>query len=127
MQILMNLVSNAIKFTSSDGSVTIYAHVSGDNYIIKVIDTGCGISEGNIILITNPFTRAELSPLLAHEEGTGLGLSIVKSLVDLHSGKLEIKSNLGEGTTVTVTIPFQTASTELHTQDQSTLQLTKFV
>jgi len=121
----MNLISNAIKFTPSNESITIRSEVSGENYIIQVIDTGYGISKEDIKLILEPFTKAITSPLLSHEEGTGLGLSIVKSLVELHGGTLKINSKVGKGTTVTVTLPFDKIEHELQSHDQPTLKRLK--
>ncbi len=112
-QIVMNLVSNAIKFTPPNGSITISAHVSDDKYIIKVIDTGCGISKENIELIIKPFVKATESPYVSHTEGAGLGLAIAKSLIELHGGDLAIDSILDKGTTVTVTLPLITDPTDI--------------
>lgn len=106
-QILMNLVTNSIKFTPPNGNITISHNVSDDNYFFQISDTGWGISEEAIKIIDRPFTRAEPSALISHEEGTGLGLSIVKSLVDVHGGELNIESIVGEGTTVTISLPLQ--------------------
>tara|TARA_R110002096_G_scaffold436071_1_gene666827 strand:- start:1269 stop:3707 length:2439 start_codon:yes stop_codon:yes gene_type:complete len=122
-QILLNLLSNSIKFTAPNGNITIHSEVSGDNYAIHVIDTGYGISEEDIKTITKPFTRAKQSPLVASEEGTGLGLSIVKSLVDLHRGALRIKSKLGEGTTVTVELPLIAINTQIEGSGQLNLNI----
>lgn len=108
-QILMNLISNAIKFTPPKGNITINSNISDDHYIFQIIDTGWGISEENIEVITKPFTKVVKSPLISHEEGSGLGLSIVKSLIDLHEGELNIESIIGEGTTITVSIPLPNA------------------
>jgi two-component system, NarL family, sensor histidine kinase EvgS len=106
-QILMNLITNSIKFTPPNGNITISYNVSDDNYFFQISDTGWGISEEAIKIIDRPFTRAEPSALISHEEGTGLGLSIVKSLVDVHGGELNIESIVGEGTTVTISLPLQ--------------------
>ncbi|MBT6033348.1 MAG: hypothetical protein HOH19_12295 [Kordiimonadaceae bacterium] len=75
--------------------------------------TGCGISEGDINIITQPFTRAESSAFVRDEEGTGLGLSIVKSLIEAHNGELNIESVLGKGTTVTVELPLIAANNQI--------------
>ncbi len=108
-QILMNLISNAIKFTPPNGNITINSNVSDDNYIFQIIDTGYGISEEDIEIITEPFVKANKSPFISHEQGAGLGLSIVKSLVDAHGGELNIESIIDEGTTITISIPLQNA------------------
>ena len=107
MQVLMNLVSNAIKFTPVGGKVTVSTQSTSQNLEIEVSDTGIGISEEDIGLITQPFTRASGSPHHSRAEGTGLGLAIVKALVELHKGTLEIKSVLGEGTRAIVRIPIK--------------------
>ena len=73
---------------------------------MKVADTGKGIPAEKLPKLTDPFTRADSDPYLA-EQGWGLGLTITKSLVDLHDGTLDIKSKVGKGTTVTVTLPNQ--------------------
>jgi len=99
----MMAISNAIKFTPPNGNITISSNVTNDNYIFQVIDTGCGISEEDIKIITQPFTKVQSSVLISQEEGAGLGLAIVKSLV----GELNIGSIIGEGTTVTVSMPLQ--------------------
>ena len=103
-QILLNLLTNSIKFTPEGGRVTVSAKATNKRTTFKVADTGIGIAADKIPELTNPFTRGERDP---HKtvDGWGLGLAITKSLVDLHEGKLEIKSKLGAGTTVTVTLP----------------------
>ncbi len=109
MQVLMNLVSNAIKFTPEGGQLKVSAQASPCELEIEVSDTGVGISEEDISLITEPFTRAQGSPHHSRAEGTGLGLAIVKALVELHGGTLKIKSTVGEGTQVTVRLPINEA------------------
>ena len=104
MQIMMNLTSNAVKFTPKGGSITVSASTSKNGNIIKVVDTGVGIAANNLATITDPFTRAETDPYKTNE-GTGLGLAIVKSLVDLHGGSMDIKSTVNVGTTVTIKLP----------------------
>jgi PAS domain S-box-containing protein len=103
-QILLNLLSNAVKFTPQSGRVTVSAKASKRNTTLKIADTGRGIPANKLPKLTDPFTRADNNPYLA-EQGWGLGLAITKSLIDLHEGKLDIKSKVGKGTTVTVTLP----------------------
>jgi len=103
-QILLNLLSNAIKFTPQGGEITVSAKASKKNTTIRVTDTGKGISAEKLPELTDMFVRAESDPYVA-EKGWGLGLSITKSLVDLHEGKLDIESQVGAGTIVTVTLP----------------------
>ena len=103
-QILLNLVSNAIKFTERGGAVTVSAGVEGSRLVLRVSDTGVGIAADDLKRIGNPFFQAGKTYQRRHE-GTGLGLSIVKSLVGLHGGEMSVQSKLDEGTTVTVALP----------------------
>jgi cell cycle sensor histidine kinase DivJ len=103
-QIVINLVSNAIKFTERGGTVTVSAHVEGSRLMLRVTDTGVGIAADDLKRIGNPFFQAGKTYQRRHE-GTGLGLSIVKSLVELHAGEISLQSKIDEGTTVTVALP----------------------
>jgi len=103
-QVLLNLVSNAIKFTERGGVVTVSARVEGSRIVLAVADTGVGISGEDLSRIGDPFFQAGKTYQRRHE-GTGLGLSIVKGLVTLHGGDITIASKLDEGTTVTVWLP----------------------
>jgi cell cycle sensor histidine kinase DivJ len=103
-QIVLNLVSNAIKFTERGGTVTVSAGVDGQRLVLRVTDTGVGIAADDLKRIGDPFFQAGKTYQRRHE-GTGLGLSIVKSLVALHSGEMSVKSRIDEGTTVTVALP----------------------
>ncbi len=103
-QILINLISNAIKFTPRGGRVTVGAHCDGPNFAVVVEDTGVGIGEDDLPRLGEAFFQARASYDRRHG-GSGLGLSIVKGLVRLHNGDLDIRSRLGEGTRVTVRLP----------------------
>jgi cell cycle sensor histidine kinase DivJ len=103
-QIVLNLVSNAIKFTERGGRVTVSAQVEGSHLVLRVTDTGVGIAADDLKRIGDPFFQAGKTCQRRHE-GTGLGLSIVKSLVALHSGEMTVQSKVDEGTTVTVALP----------------------
>jgi two-component system, cell cycle sensor histidine kinase DivJ len=103
-QIVLNLVSNSIKFTERGGRVTGGAQVEGTRLVLRVTDTGVGIGPEDLKLIGAPFFQAGKTYQRRHE-GTGLGLSIVKSLVALHSGEFKVQSKVDEGTTVTVAMP----------------------
>ncbi|MDE2377034.1 PAS domain-containing sensor histidine kinase [Bradyrhizobium sp.] len=103
-QIVLNLVSNAVKFTERGGQVTVAAAVSGSQLVLRVSDTGVGIGSDDLKRIGAPFFQAGKTYQRRHE-GTGLGLSIVKSLVALHDGEFAVQSRLGEGTTVVVKLP----------------------
>jgi two-component system, cell cycle sensor histidine kinase DivJ len=103
-QIVLNLVSNAIKFTERGGTVTVSATVEGSRLILRVADTGVGIAADDLKRVGDPFFQAGKTYQRRHE-GTGLGLSIVKSLVGLHAGEMTVQSKIDEGTTVTVALP----------------------
>jgi cell cycle sensor histidine kinase DivJ len=103
-QIVLNLVSNAIKFTERGGTVTVSAGVEGSRLVLRVADTGVGIAPEDLTRVGAPFFQAGKTYQRRHE-GTGLGLSIVKSLVGLHGGEMTVQSKIDEGTTVTVALP----------------------
>src|SRR5471032_1306642 len=103
-QVVLNLVSNAIKFTERGGKVTASAGVEGARLVLRITDTGVGIAADDLKRIGDPFFQAGKTYQRRHE-GTGLGLSIVKSLVGLHSGEMTVQSKIDEGTTVTVALP----------------------
>ena len=107
-QIALNLVANAIKFTERGGTVTVSATVEGSWLKLVVTDTGIGIDAEDLGRIGDPFFQAGKTYQRRHE-GTGLGLSIVKGLVGLHDGEMSVQSTVGEGTTVTVTLPLDFA------------------
>ncbi|MBN9434467.1 MAG: PAS domain-containing sensor histidine kinase [Bosea sp.] len=103
-QILLNLLSNAAKFTEAGGTVMISAREGQGGIVIEVADTGIGISADDLPRLGTPFVQAD-ADINRRYEGTGLGLSVVKGLVHLHGGTLAIASKPGEGTTVSVTLP----------------------
>jgi cell cycle sensor histidine kinase DivJ len=111
-QIVLNLVSNAIKFTERGGKVTVSAAVEGSLLMLRVADTGVGIAADDLKRIGAPFFQASKTYQRRHE-GTGLGLSIVKSLVALHGGELTVQSKIDEGTTVTVALPLAFSKPEV--------------
>ena len=103
-QILINLISNAIKFTPRGGAVTVSATCEAGKLVLTVEDTGVGIGADDLPRLGEAFFQARASYDRRHD-GSGLGLSIVKGLVDLHGGDTDIRSRLGEGTRVTVRLP----------------------
>ncbi len=103
-QIMINLVSNAIKFTPHGGRVSVNAICDGPRLVVAVEDTGIGIGEADLPRLGEAFFQARASYDRRHD-GTGLGLSIVKGLVRLHGGDMDIRSRLGAGTQVTVRLP----------------------
>jgi len=104
-QVLLNLLSNALKFTGRGGRVSVSAKVEQSVVVIEVEDTGVGISETDLQHLGDPFFQVRGSYDRPHE-GTGLGLSIVKGLVGLHGGRMDISSRVGKGTRVVVSLPF---------------------
>jgi cell cycle sensor histidine kinase DivJ len=110
-QIVINLVSNAVKFTERGGKVTVAATIEGPRFVLRVSDNGVGISSDDLKRIGDPFFQAGKTYQRRHE-GTGLGLSIVKSLVGLHGGDIRLHSKIGEGTTVTVALPLNCSKLE---------------
>jgi two-component system cell cycle sensor histidine kinase PleC len=106
-QILLNLLTNAIKFTPQGGQVTLkVGWTSTGGQYIAVTDTGPGIPEEEIAIVMSPFGRGSLAQKNA-DEGTGLGLPIVKGLIDLHGGQFVLKSRVREGTQAVVVFPPQ--------------------
>lgn len=103
-KILLNLLSNALKFTPEGGRITVSASATKQRTTFKIADTGKGIPAKLLSELTDPFNRAKYNPYLTGE-GWGLGLTITKSLVDAHGGTLDIDSRIGKGTTVTVALP----------------------
>lgn len=104
-QCLLNLLSNAIKFTPAGGRIQLRAFADKDGcLLVSVGDNGIGIKSADRATILMPFGRAENAYNRTHE-GTGLGLPLVKKFTELHGGRLEIDSELGVGTTVTLRLP----------------------
>jgi signal transduction histidine kinase len=104
-QILVNLMSNAVKFTEADGTVTLKAWCRPESgFVFQVIDTGIGMAPEDIPKALSQFGQID-SDLNRKYEGTGLGLPLAKSLIELHGGYLDLQSAVGKGTTVTVRFP----------------------
>jgi PAS domain S-box-containing protein len=103
-QILLNLVSNAIKFTPRDGAVTIAALADAGGLALRVTDTGIGIAPDDIARLMQPFTQLETAEVRRHT-GTGLGLALVQAMAELHGGAVTIASEPGRGTEVAVRLP----------------------
>jgi len=103
-RMLINLLSNAIKFTPEGGSVTVGARRAGSRLVFWVSDTGIGIGADDLALIGRPFVQVQ-NDRAGRAEGAGLGLSLVKGLVALHDGTMDIESEAGQGTTVTIGLP----------------------
>ena len=103
-QIIINLVSNAVKYTPRNGTVGISVRSKNNDVEIEIFDTGIGMSEEGIRVALKPFGQVKTA-FTTPEEGTGLGLPLAKSLTELLHGQFTIKSQLGNGTTITVRLP----------------------
>ncbi|NNF34459.1 MAG: response regulator [Saprospiraceae bacterium] len=101
-KIISNLITNAIKYTPSNGSVTICIQEKEGAILFEVTDTGKGIKNKDIKRIFERFYRVEGS----EEKGSGIGLALTKELVELHNGQINVSSTIGEGTTFKVRLPF---------------------
>jgi signal transduction histidine kinase len=110
-QVFDNLLSNAIKFTPPGGSVLVRAFREGADAVIDVADTGMGIAESDQDRLFDRFFRAAAVGELAIP-GTGLGLSIAKAIVEGHEGSISVASEPGQGTTVRLELPAETATTD---------------
>jgi signal transduction histidine kinase len=118
-QVFVNLIGNAIKFTPEGGSVTVSSNVDETELHIRIRDTGIGMRPQDIPLVLQPFYRVN-SVFDGKHQGAGLGLPFAKSVVELHGGTLGIESELGSGTTVTVTLPVAPVAGVLTAQVQTT-------
>jgi signal transduction histidine kinase len=109
-QILLNLISNAVKFTGPGGSVAVTVHRTGDGGVaFEVKDTGVGMNAAEIEIALESFGQVDAG-LGRRHEGTGLGLPLARRLAELHGGSLHIDSEKDRGPTVTVTLPAVRAS-----------------
>jgi two-component system, cell cycle sensor histidine kinase PleC len=103
-QIMLNLLSNAVKFTPAGGRVTVRGRAADGCIVLAIADTGIGIAKDALARLGRPFEQVE-SQLTKSHQGSGLGLAIAKSLVELHGGRMRIRSTLGKGTLVVVRLP----------------------
>jgi two-component system, cell cycle sensor histidine kinase DivJ len=104
-QMLVNLITNGVKFTPRGGEVRVVAAREHPGVVLAVTDTGVGIGPDDLKRLGQPFEQVE-GEHVRSQEGTGLGLALVKALTALHGGEVGIASALGEGTTVIVKLPF---------------------
>jgi len=104
-QVLLNLISNAVKFTPAGGTIELSGHVDKKKGLaLTIADTGVGIPREDLDRVLEPFEQVD-SSLSRHHEGTGLGLPLVRAMMELHDGTVELKSTLGVGTQVIITLP----------------------
>jgi len=105
-QILLNLLSNSVKFSDKGGNVEIDAQAIDGDLELSVTDNGAGMSAEELAQIGTPYAQGEAAKL-TDKRGSGLGLSLVKTLTELHNGKMDIQSNKGAGTRVKIILPLQ--------------------
>ncbi|MHC1685888.1 MAG: PocR ligand-binding domain-containing protein [Clostridiaceae bacterium] len=113
-RIMLNLLSNSIKFTNQGGSIEVTIYDRKDNILISVKDTGTGIPKAMLEKIFDTFTQVDAS-LRRNAEGSGIGLSLVKSFVKMHKGDITVKSELGVGSEFTIKLPIQIVKEESNT------------
>ena len=105
-QMVLNLVSNAIKFTDAGGKITVEVQQRGPEIMVSVTDTGIGIPADDLTRLARPFEQVSGSRDRNYE-GTGLGLALTKSFAEMHGGHMSLSSIEGEGTTVSFTLPIE--------------------
>ena len=103
-RIMLNLISNAVKFTDEDDDIIVELFKENDEIVITVADTGVGIPKSQQEAIFKQFRQVDKSFTRNHE-GSGIGLSLVKSLVDLHAGTIEVESTVDEGSEFIIKLP----------------------
>ena len=103
-RILLNLLSNALKFTNENGNIEVKVGVHNNSVFISVKDDGIGIQQEQLELIFERFRQVDKS-FTRNREGSGIGLSLVKALVDMHKGNITVNSQLGKGTEFIVELP----------------------
>lgn len=118
-QVWVNLLHNAIKFTTEGGSITVRLEQHDAQVVVQVIDTGIGISEDDLQHIFERFYKADKSRTRT-TGGSGLGLSIIHKVVEMHHGSIQVASKLNKGTQVTVTLPLGYTSSVNSTDDAAT-------
>ncbi len=106
-QVLLNLLTNGIKYTHDNGSVSVEARIAGDLVEIWINDTGIGMAKEDQAKVFQRFTQIDSSATRT-QGGTGLGLAIVKELVELHGGTIRVQSKLGKGSSFVFTMPIAT-------------------
>jgi two-component system cell cycle sensor histidine kinase PleC len=110
-QIVLNLLSNSVKFTPRGGRVVVRGRAFDNHVTIAIADTGIGIPKDALAKLGRPFEQVE-SQLTKSHQGSGLGLAIAKSLTELHGGTMRIRSRLGRGTIVLLRLPAEGKTTQ---------------
>ncbi|MCM1503357.1 MAG: ATP-binding protein [Bacteroidales bacterium] len=104
-KVLSNILSNAMKYTETEGNITIHVYSKGSDAIIEISDTGCGIAAYEQEKIFDSFYRIDRPAQETAKEGSGIGLALAKGIVELHSGKISVTSKPGCGSTFTISLP----------------------
>jgi two-component system cell cycle sensor histidine kinase PleC len=115
-QIVLNLLSNSVKFTAQGGRIVIRGRATGARITIAIADSGIGIPKDALAKLGRPFEQVE-SQLTKSHQGSGLGLAIAKSLTELHGGTMRIRSRTGRGTVVLLRLPVNGRSFEAETKE----------
>ena len=102
-QVVINLMSNATKFTPKGGNITLRARKNDNELLVEVQDSGIGISKEEQVRLFIPYSR--LNSDVQHHPGLGLGLALAKQVVDLHGGKIWVESEIGKGSTFAFSLP----------------------
>ena len=110
-RVILNLLSNAIKFTKEGGKIEVHVYDKKSEVLITVSDTGIGIPNNKFDFIFERFKQVDNSLTRVHE-GTGIGLALVKSLVEMHDGRIEVESEIGVGSTFKVFLPIRVSNEE---------------
>ena len=110
-RIMLNLLSNAVKFTHKKGSILVNIYDKGDFIEISVKDTGIGIPKGKLGFVFERFAQIDKSTS-RHNEGSGIGLALVKSLVEMHEGRISVNSEEGKGSEFVINLPVRTVDRE---------------
>ena len=100
---LLNCFSNAVKYTPEGGTITVIAEEHNDRTLLTIRDTGCGISEDEVLHIFDKFYRSN-DESVQKEKGTGLGLSLTKEIITLHGGEISVESTPGVGSSFTIVL-----------------------
>lgn len=108
-QVVLNLLTNAVKFTPADGQVELRVTRGGDGVVVAIRDTGVGIAPADQARVFEEFAQAR-SGASREQEGTGLGLTLSRKLVELHGGKIWVESEVGKGSTFSFTLPVRAAA-----------------
>ncbi|WP_255897514.1 sensor histidine kinase [Rufibacter sediminis] len=106
LQVMNNLISNAIKFTQDDGTITVKVEDQGSSAYLAVSDDGVGIPEAMHPILFDKFTKAR-RPGIRGEKSVGMGMSIIRNIVELHGGRIWFESQEGVGSTFHLEIPKQ--------------------